>query len=146
MDQSKDGATGSDRQYRQAATGARIRTCGPESPTRTKSMLSSSLPERDRGGVLTITSAARTPISHLSGGGPDIQAMNYARQSWLFSTTRALTWRVVARANSWSKDYASASAPDNVPGLWIFASTLSGLEARGFEPLTSSLQSWRSTN
>jgi len=23
---------------------------------------------------------------------------------------------------------------------------LSGLEARGFEPLTSSLQSWRSTN
>jgi hypothetical protein len=43
-------------------------------------------------------------------------------------------------------DYASASASENVPGLEIFTSTLSALEARGFEPLTSSLQSWRSTN
>jgi hypothetical protein len=48
---------------------------------------------------------------------------------------------------SWrQRDYAPASASDNMPGLWIFASTLSALEARGFEPLTSSLQSWRSTN
>jgi hypothetical protein len=35
---------------------------------------------------------------------------------------------------------AFAKAAARQPG------TLSGLEARGFEPLTSSLQSWRSTN
>jgi hypothetical protein len=36
--------------------------------------------------------------------------------------------------------------PEIVPGLLDFASRLQALEARGFEPLTSSLQSWRSTN
>jgi hypothetical protein len=45
------------------------------------------------------------------------------------------------------RDYAPASASNNV---FLFVEfclhALRALEARGFEPLTSSLQSWRSTN
>jgi hypothetical protein len=60
-----------------------------------------------------------------------------ARQSSLFSTTRAKTG---------GKGITLPLVHPIMCPDCGFASTLSALEARGFEPLTSSLQSWRSTN
>jgi hypothetical protein len=53
-----------------------------------------------------------------------------------------------AISENWRQgDYAPASASDNVPCLLdVCLHAFQALEARGFEPLTSSLQSWRSTN
>ena len=53
---------------------------------------------------------------------------------------RAFKKSQIGNLQSEIQSFAFAEAPARQPR------NLSGLEARGFEPLTSSLQSWRSTN
>ena len=51
------------------------------------------------------------------------------------------------RFRGWRQgDYAPASASETGPDCGFCLHAFQALEARGFEPLTSSLQSWRSTN